>query len=138
MLAVRSSRLISLDAPTTLASEALLSALLLLGTPALWVVVRAFVRRTQRSRTAETWTTNSLLIVSAILSVGAVVVGELHVAGIRNLLRELAVLQPGDGAIPGIKLQVVESYRLLAIAGGLLQLAVVSLGGALHRRAISR
>jgi len=117
------------------------SALLVMDLPLLavlgwYLVLRHTPSRSMRAsgpRAADDESKVGLVILAIVLGIAAVWTGEAHVRGIRIAINEMASLPSADAASVGTARRLIESYHILAIAGGLLQLAVVTLGVGLSR-----
>ena len=117
------------------------SALLVMDLPLLavlgwYLVLRHIPSRSMGAsglREADDGLKACLVILAVVLGIAAVWTGEAHVRGIRIAINEMASLPSADAASGGTMRRLIESYHTLAIAGGLLQLAVVTLGAGLSR-----
>lgn len=123
------------------AGESGASALLVMDLPVLAVLGWYLILRCVPSRSvgasgpraAGDWLKTGLVILAVALGVAAVWIGQVHVRDSRTAINEMASLPSADAGSAGAMRRLIESYYTLAISGGLLQLAVATLGVALSR-----
>jgi len=115
-------------------------AALVMGVPLIllvggWALLRRVSARWRDSVGSALWFNNGLLVLALALGVASVWLGESHIRAAHEAAKLAATRPAGPqaGRAPALAVQAARTSYTFAVAGGLLELGVVTLGVALCR-----